>query len=210
MNNNDFWFNNPSILFTNLDQFIPINKLSINEKVNALARFAIYYTLVVWFLEKEQKWYYVSIALILFSYLTGNQHQNKNTENFMPKWKYGEGAEYYKINNNLYTGAGKNISNNSVHEQKQQLLLQQKQQLLQSPQQNQYLQNMKPYNNWDNNDITKSYCTDQNDFASWCYNSPTNQVNVDSKNDDNINIYYDKNKINNLPNNCLTLKVHLV
>lgn len=42
-NKNVLWYKNPIILFTNLDQFYPSNNLNFIEKVNSLARLALYF-----------------------------------------------------------------------------------------------------------------------------------------------------------------------
>jgi hypothetical protein len=205
---NDMWFNNPGVLLNNPDQFIPINKLSITEKVNALARFGIYTAIIIWVLDKEQKWYYLSAGVIIFSYLMGKQNnmehltQYTNYKYLDPKFNYESPIKniYGQINNSFSLNNGKNNSK--------------------------YLETTKPYNNWDNR------INDRTNFESWCYNdnlinnynpssnqkvspsnqilsSPSNQVETND-NSKNIDIYYDKNKINNLANDKLTINLHLV
>ena len=209
---NDMWFNNPGILLNNPDQFIPINKLSLTEKVNALARFAIYTAVIIWVLDKEQKWYYISVGLIIFSYLMGKQNmtdhftQYTNYKYLNPKFNY---ESPIKTTNSL-------IKNNSK-----------------------YLETTKPYNNWDNriNDRTnfESWCYNDNLINNYDPSNqpnPSNQVNPSNQpnlsnqvnqepsynlngsypadNNKNVDIYYDKNKINNLPNDKLTINLHLV
>ena len=196
---NEMWFNNPGILLNNPDQFIPISRLSQAEKVNSLARFSVYSAIMIWVLDKENKWYYISVGLILFSYLMGKQQLGNETftqyGSTNPTFNYDNQPN---INNlNIFSSNQKNHLNNSK-----------------------YLQNTKPYNNWNNN----NYVNDQSGFASWCYNNDNNQNNNNQNNNNNpsdmiiknndpeknINVYYDKNKINNLNDDTLTIKLHLI
>jgi hypothetical protein len=43
----NLWYNNPQVLMNNLVEFVPTNNLSKEEKINAIARFAIYYGLII-------------------------------------------------------------------------------------------------------------------------------------------------------------------
>jgi hypothetical protein len=64
----ELWYRNPKILLTNLDQFFPNTYLSRPEKVNAIARFAIYYTILIILFKQDTKWMSVSVILLLTSY----------------------------------------------------------------------------------------------------------------------------------------------
>jgi hypothetical protein len=41
------WYQNPEILLNNFDEFIPNKKLSKPENVNSIARFAIYFSIII-------------------------------------------------------------------------------------------------------------------------------------------------------------------
>jgi hypothetical protein len=43
----ELWYNNPYVLLENTDQFFPSRNLTRNEKINSLARFSIYYSVLV-------------------------------------------------------------------------------------------------------------------------------------------------------------------
>ena len=43
----ELWYNNFNILYKNLDEFFPDKDFSINKKINSIARFAIYYALII-------------------------------------------------------------------------------------------------------------------------------------------------------------------
>ncbi len=185
------WFNNPSILLNNPDQFIPINKFTMIEKVNAVARLGIYSSIIIWILNKENKWYYLPAGLIIFSYLIGKQ----SIDHFTQYSSY----KYLNPTFNYDTNIKKNIYEQPKHNL-------------------QYLDTTKPYNNWNNR------INDRTNFESWCYNDNLiNNYNLDNQNNNsnntfmeennsskNIDVYYDKNKINNLPNNKLTINLNLV
>jgi hypothetical protein len=196
---NDLWFNNPSILLSNPDQFIPINRLSQTEKVNSLARFAIYTSVIIWVLDKEQKWYYLSIGLIIFSYLMGSSKNQMMNEHFSQLYPYKS------LNPKFNYDVPSNLRNNNNI--------------------NKYLNNTKPYNCWNNgvNDQTgfASWCYNddkQNDNlnlnnSDMIINKQNNyNVNTDSRsiNNNNVDIYFDKNKLNNLDNDTLNIKLHLI
>ncbi len=212
---NDMWFNNPSILLSNPDQFIPINRLSQTEKVNSLARFSIYSAIVIWVLDKEQKWFYLSIGLILFSYLMGSSKNNMLNEPFAQyqNYKYLNPKFNYEIPNNL--------KNNNVL--------------------GKYLNNTKPFNCWNNglNDQTgfaswcynddkqpnnfnkqsdpfnkqhDNYRLSDSDMIINNYAEQKSRSNIQSinNNNNNVDIYFDKNKLNNLINDTLNIKLHLI
>ena len=67
-NKNVLWYKNPIILFTNLDQFYPSNNLNFIEKVNSLARLALYFFLIIIIFSLDKNWYYIIIILLLISY----------------------------------------------------------------------------------------------------------------------------------------------
>jgi hypothetical protein len=65
------WFNNPRVLLKNLDDFFPHKTLSIERKINAIARFAIYFGLLIIFLEEDNRWLVLSLILLFISYFIG-------------------------------------------------------------------------------------------------------------------------------------------
>ena len=65
---NTLWYNNPKILLNDLHQFFPNNSLNREQKINAIVRFAIYYSILVIIFKQDFKWLSVSIILISISY----------------------------------------------------------------------------------------------------------------------------------------------
>ena len=67
----NLWYNNPSILMEDLRIFVPTNDLSREDKINAIARFAIYYTFLILLFGLDNKWLSVSVILLIISYCLG-------------------------------------------------------------------------------------------------------------------------------------------
>jgi len=67
----NLWFNDPSILLQNMTEFFPTNNLTRIEKVNSIARLAIYYAIIIALFKQDNKWYTVSIVLLIISYFLG-------------------------------------------------------------------------------------------------------------------------------------------
>lgn len=67
----DLWYNNPAILFQNMNEFFPTNDLNRIEKVNAIARLAIYYLIIITVLNLNTNWYPISVVLLVISVLLG-------------------------------------------------------------------------------------------------------------------------------------------
>lgn len=215
----ELWYNNPRILLNNLDHFFPMQKLNRIEKVNSLARFAIYYSILIWILNKDSKWYYIPVGILLFSYLMGtNNGFSQSSEiinNNIPVVTTHKQAEQ-PINTNLFNPTetyGNNQPNKLIR--------------------NTIKSQINSTDNWNNFDGNKTYYSidtfgdtntndwreNQNTFANWCYNDGSlknkNQPQyITNNNTDNvpkdINIYYDADNLKKLVNNCLTFKIHLV
>ena len=43
------WYKNPIVLISNMDEFFPTNDLSKINKINAIVRFASYYSIIIIF-----------------------------------------------------------------------------------------------------------------------------------------------------------------
>lgn len=68
----ELWYNNPSVLFDNMTQILPLSSLSPNEKINSLVRLAIYYTIIILIINTpydRKVLLSVSIIIILSSFL---------------------------------------------------------------------------------------------------------------------------------------------
>ena len=76
----ELWYNNLSILLTDMEQFFPSNKLSENEKINAIARLAIYYGIIILVLRKDQTYLAISVVLLIVSYMLGNTERFESLE----------------------------------------------------------------------------------------------------------------------------------
>ena len=67
----NLWFNDPSILLQDMTDFFPTNNLTRTEKVNSIARLAIYYAIIIAVFKQDNKWYTVSVVLLIISYFLG-------------------------------------------------------------------------------------------------------------------------------------------
>jgi len=67
----NLWFNDPSILLQDMTEFFPTNNLTRIEKVNSIARLAIYYAIIITLFKQDNKWYTVSLVLLIISYFLG-------------------------------------------------------------------------------------------------------------------------------------------
>jgi len=82
----NLWFNNPKILFQDLNEFFPDKDLHYNNKINSLVRFAIYYTFLLILFNCNLNYLYISLFLILFSYYLGYYKMEKfnQSDNITP------------------------------------------------------------------------------------------------------------------------------
>ena len=84
----DLWYNNPSVLLTNIEQFVPDKHLSKNEKINAIARLAILFALIIIIFKKEDtQLLYISVIILIISLFLGTTEDftSTNLENASKK-----------------------------------------------------------------------------------------------------------------------------
>jgi len=79
----EIWYQYPEILLNNLNEFIPNNSLSKSNNINAIARFAIYFSLLILIFKQDIKWLLISLLLLFISYYLNisNYFFNKSTVN---------------------------------------------------------------------------------------------------------------------------------
>ena len=65
------WYEEPQVLLDNLDDFFPTNDLKREEKVNSLARLAIYLGIILIIVEKDTNWLILSLIILFISYFIG-------------------------------------------------------------------------------------------------------------------------------------------
>jgi hypothetical protein len=82
----EVWYENPKILLDDLDQFFPLKTQNSTQKINSLARLAIYFFLIIYLFNFNNKWLSLSIVIIIISFFLGA------TENFT--------SENIKLNSN--------------------------------------------------------------------------------------------------------------
>jgi hypothetical protein len=83
----DYWFNNILILFQNMNEFFPKKEYTRIQKVNAVARLSIYYSILIYMLNLDTKYFSLSFCLLVLSYFLGYTDTYKsiiNKENNTP------------------------------------------------------------------------------------------------------------------------------
>jgi len=75
----NYWFNDPTVLLKNMDEFYPRNNLNIINKVNAIARLSIYYSLIIIIFKLDTKYLSLSFCLLLLSVFLGSDNFENNT-----------------------------------------------------------------------------------------------------------------------------------
>ena len=87
-----FWGTDPKILITlsRLKEFFPSYSMTINEKLNAIARFSIYLCVLLYLYLRTYKVLYVPIITFGISYLIYRFYKPKQKETFTDKYVYDE------------------------------------------------------------------------------------------------------------------------
>ena len=67
----EYWYTNPRILFDKYNEFIPYKNLSRVDKINAIARLAIYLFLFIMVGKINKKWLSVPIIILLITCFLG-------------------------------------------------------------------------------------------------------------------------------------------
>lgn len=75
------WYQNPKVLLDNLNEFIPNKKLSKTENINSIARFTIYFSILIIIFQLNLRWLLISICLLLLSYYLDTDTDNKLINN---------------------------------------------------------------------------------------------------------------------------------
>lgn len=70
-NMDPFWFDQPSILFDveRLIEFFPTNKMTLAEKLNALVRFSIYASILLYLSTNQLIWVYIPFVMLIMSHI---------------------------------------------------------------------------------------------------------------------------------------------
>ena len=79
----ELWYNNPLILLNDWSQFFPNNNLTKEQKINAIARFAIFYSILILIFNQDKKWLSISIVLLIISFSLG-VYENFEQVNKLP------------------------------------------------------------------------------------------------------------------------------
>lgn len=69
INKNTLWYDNPYVLFDDLQVFLPYMYLTPIEKKNALIRLSIYVTILIFLSRQERIWYMIPVLIVISSFL---------------------------------------------------------------------------------------------------------------------------------------------
>ena len=58
---NKLWYNSPYNIFENMTEFFPFKDLSNERKINALARLALYFTILIIIFNEDHNWLILSL-----------------------------------------------------------------------------------------------------------------------------------------------------
>ena len=99
---NPIWFKKPSILLENssLNEFMPTPSMDYTEKLNAIMRFSIYLTLIIYIYNRNYKIIYLILVTACFTYFIyyfKNTQIKKITElgNIFENFKYKNGTLFF-------------------------------------------------------------------------------------------------------------------
>ena len=81
--NDDFWFSDLNIIFRKdrLSEFFPSLDMSLEERLNAIIRFCIYSSVLVYFYNRNYIVFYIPIGAMIITKLVYDYNKNINTEN---------------------------------------------------------------------------------------------------------------------------------
>jgi hypothetical protein len=80
-----FWFNDISILYNkdNLFEVIPKGYYDLSRKLNAIIRFSIYFSLIMFMIKKDKNYLCIPFVCMVITYIIYKGNNNvKDTENF--------------------------------------------------------------------------------------------------------------------------------
>jgi hypothetical protein len=80
----ELWYENPKVLYNNLNEFIPNKDLTRPQRINAIARFAIYLAVLLVVFKQETKWLSLSVVILFLSWFLGRT-ENFSEETYVPK-----------------------------------------------------------------------------------------------------------------------------
>tara|TARA_E500000178_G_C16850977_1_gene675110 strand:- start:279 stop:932 length:654 start_codon:yes stop_codon:yes gene_type:complete len=162
------WYDDITIIMKKPMEFFPSSELSVNCKINSMARFAIYYAIFIIVMNRNQKWLSLPVCILIISLFIGTTEGFTN-ENFGNLKKCVEPTEKNPFMNFTLEDYYKNPnrpSNCPVNEVRDKM-------------KKKFLSRIEPdpADLWGQNISDRSFYTtpntqlvnDQKGFAEWCY-----------------------------------------
>lgn len=79
---NKLWYKDPKILLNNMGDFFPTSDLSKEEKINSLARLALYLGIIILMVGEDTNWLILSLIILGISYfMSVNENFNEVNDN---------------------------------------------------------------------------------------------------------------------------------
>ena len=84
-----FWYNQPNILYEkdNLFEIFPVHKYDMVRKLNAIMRFSIYYTVIVYLYNRNTTILGVPLVVGLLTYFIFKNNSNVQKDSFITRLK---------------------------------------------------------------------------------------------------------------------------
>ena len=95
-----FWLENPSILIDRdyLLEIFPSRKLNIVDKLNAIVRLSIYYTIILYFYKKDKNYLVIPLVTAGITWLIWSRRKDIHVDNIMKDSIEGKLDDLVKIN----------------------------------------------------------------------------------------------------------------
>jgi len=76
----ELWYENPKVLLDEPDKFLPSNEQTNIQKINSLARLALYIAIAIFVFKFDNKYLSISLLVIVISWFLGNTEEFMSTD----------------------------------------------------------------------------------------------------------------------------------
>ena len=91
VHNNDFWLENPLVLFRNIEKIVPLKTMCLEEQMNSLTRITLFTALILFLVKPKSSIIFliVSLLFIIIVYYIQKQDMEKYIEEYTNISKHG-------------------------------------------------------------------------------------------------------------------------
>ena len=95
-----FWYTEPSILFSgdNITEIFPSKRFDIIRKLNAIVRLSIYYTIIMYLIRKDQKYFLIPLIIMGITWMIWYKQEDIQTDKLMKESINNKIDDLVKIN----------------------------------------------------------------------------------------------------------------